>query len=147
NEEDSNAGISAVVNGSGGEVIDEFIHYDGKTKDLELLNEDIKGFELLENYALQFVKLDEVDCDANKTFHSDLEKLGVGLETRNKSGGTSLVETPTMSMSQVDIVKIQKKKEDNDVKNIKERSGLTTLVLSNDGVSNNDFVVCDTLFE
>nr|GEY15996.1 hypothetical protein [Tanacetum cinerariifolium] len=87
-EEDSNAGISVVVNGSGGEVIDEFIHYNGKTKDLELLNKDSEGFELLETYSLQFVKLAEVDCDANRTFYSDLEeKFSVGWETGNESGG------------------------------------------------------------
>nr|GEY52912.1 hypothetical protein [Tanacetum cinerariifolium] len=125
-EKDSNADIN-VVNGSGGEIID------GKSEDLELINEKSGGFELLEKRSLEFVKLAEVDCDADKTFNSDLEgKFSVGLELGNQYGGASLVATGTISED--DMVKIQEKKEDSEVMNVMERSGLTTLVFSNDGV-------------
>nr|GEY70153.1 zinc finger, CCHC-type [Tanacetum cinerariifolium] len=138
-EKDSNADIN-IVNGSGGEIID------GKSEDLESINEKSGGFELLEKRSLEFVKLAKVDCDADKTFNSDLEgKFSVGLELGNQYGGASLVATGTTSED--DMVKIQEKKEDSEVMNVKEKSGLTTLVFSNDGVGNDNLVVCDTLFE
>ncbi|GJW23354.1 hypothetical protein Tco_0033976 [Tanacetum coccineum] len=42
---------------------DEFVHFDGKWEDLELLDENGEGFELLENRSLDFVKLVEAACD------------------------------------------------------------------------------------
>nr|GEU75654.1 zinc finger CCCH domain-containing protein 11-like [Tanacetum cinerariifolium] len=42
---------------------DEFVHFDGKRKDLELLDENREGFELLKNRLLDFVKLVEAACD------------------------------------------------------------------------------------
>nr|GEZ51644.1 hypothetical protein [Tanacetum cinerariifolium] len=87
-----------------------------------------------------------VNGSGDKTFSSDLEgKFSVGLELGNRYGGASLVATGTISED--DMVKIQEKKEDSEVMNVKERSGLTTLVFSNDGVGNDNLVVCDTLFE
>ncbi|GKD67082.1 hypothetical protein Tco_1309190, partial [Tanacetum coccineum] len=68
---------------------DEFVHFDGKREDLELLDENGEGFELFENRSLDFVKLVEAACN------DKLDEVIVGgndLEKKRKEpdGGTNV---------------------------------------------------------